>query len=143
MEKELKPLNLLKIFLIILLIIIVIVVLLVVKTKEKDLKATSELIHLKFEDIIKNNILFSDIKIDKQDGYFYMTAKVTNTTSNNLKISPITITLEDKQNNQTIINSYIGNSLNGEYTKNIIVKTNKNLKNIQNIDINIEAQVQS
>ena len=143
MEKEIKPLNPLKIILIILLIIIVIVVVLFSKHQKKELITTPELIHLKFEDIIKNNILFSDIRIDKQEEYFYITSKATNIISNNLKIFPITITLEDNQSNKTVVTSYIGNVLNGEDTKNIIIKTNKNLKNIKNIDINVEAQVQS
>ena len=100
MEKEIKPLNPLKIILIILLIIIVIVVVLFSKHQKKELITTPELIHLKFEDTIKNNILFSDIRIDKQEEYFYITSKATNIISNNLKISPITITLEDNQSNK-------------------------------------------
>ena len=67
------------------------------KHQKKELITTPELIHLKFEDTIKNNILFSDIRIDKQEEYFYITSKATNIISNNLKISPITITLEDNQ----------------------------------------------
>ena len=143
MEKELKPLNPLKILLIILsiIIIIIVVMLLIQRPKEKDVLNTQKLIHLKFDDTIENNILFSDIKIYKQDDYFYMTSKATNMTSNNLKISPIEITLEDDKSNKTVLTSYIGNVLNGEDSKNIIIKTNKNLKNIKNIDINVDAQV--
>ena len=143
MEKELKPLNPLKILLIILsiIIIIIVVMLLIQRPKEKDVSNTQKLIHLKFDDTIENNILFSDIKIYKQDDYFYMTSKATNMTSNNLKISPIEITLEDDKSNKTVLTSYIGNVLNGEDSKNIIIKTNKNLKNIKNIDINVDAQV--
>lgn len=143
MEKELKPLNPLKILLIILsiIIIIIVVILLIQRPKEKDVLNTQKLIHLKFDDTIENNILFSDIKIYKQDDYFYMTSKATNMTSNNLKISPIEITLEDDKSNKTVLTSYIGNVLNGEDSKNIIIKTNKNLKNIKNIDINVDAQV--
>lgn len=143
MEKELKPLNPLKILLIILsiIIIIIVVILLIQRPKEKDVSNTQKLIHLKFDDTIENNILFSDIKIYKQDDYFYMTSKATNMTSNNLKISPIEITLEDDKSNKTVLTSYIGNVLNGEDSKNIIIKTNKNLKNIKNIDINVDAQV--
>lgn len=143
MEKELKPLNPLKILLIILsiIIIIIVVMLLIQRPKEKDVSNPQKLIHLKFDDTIENNILFSDIKIYKQDDYFYMTSKATNMTSNNLKISPIEITLEDDKSNKTVLTSYIGNVLNGEDSKNIIIKTNKNLKNIKNIDINVDAQV--
>lgn len=143
MEKELKPLNPLKILLIILsiIIIIIVVILLIQRPKEKDVSNPQKLIHLKFDDTIENNILFSDIKIYKQDDYFYMTSKATNMTSNNLKISPIEITLEDDKSNKTVLTSYIGNVLNGEDSKNIIIKTNKNLKNIKNIDINVDAQV--
>ena len=115
--------------------------LLIQRPKEKDVSNPQKLIHLKFDDTIENNILFSDIKIYKQDDYFYMTSKATNMTSNNLKISPIEITLEDDKSNKTVLTSYIGNVLNGEDSKNIIIKTNKNLKNIKNIDINVDAQV--
>ena len=64
-------------------------------------------------------------------------------TSNTLGISPITITLKDKQNNDTVLTSYIGDTLTSEDSRSIVIKTNKNLKNTENIDINIDAQVQS
>ncbi len=138
-EKLIKPII---IILIILLILIVIGAIYSFSSKPQNTvsKSNEELIHLKFDDIIKNNILFSNIKIYKQNNYFYLTATATNMTSNILKISPVTITLK---NNNITLTSYIGDEISAEASKNIVIKTNEDLKNTDDIDINITVQVQS
>ena len=109
--------------------------------KKIETKKEPELIHLTFENMVQNHILFSNIKIFKQGDEFYLTAKATNMTSNELKISPIIITLTDDKDNETVLTSYIGNVLNGEDEKSIIIETNKDLKNTCDISINVKAQV--
>lgn len=64
MEKELKPFNLLTI--IIPLLIIISVFIIINSPKETKNTGVEKLIHLKFENQIKNNILFSNINIDKK-----------------------------------------------------------------------------
>lgn len=137
MEKELKSFNLLTI--IIPLLIIISVFIIINSPKETKNTGVEKLIHLKFENQIKNNILFSNINIDKKNDYYYLTAKVTNMTANTLKISPVTITLD----NQINLVSYLGDTLAKEETKIINIKTNQNLENTKIIEINIETQVQS
>ena len=137
MEKELKPFNLLTI--IIPLLIIISVFIIINSPKETKNTGVEKLIHLKFENQIKNNILFSNINIDKKHDYYYLTAKVTNMTANTLKISPVTITLD----NQINLVSYLGDTLAKEETKIINIKTNQNLENTKIIEINVETQVQS
>ena len=90
---------------IILIITISIIYLVIPKDKEKKLKKIETPINLKFEDIIQNNILFSNIKILKKNNIYYLTAKVTNISSNSKTISPIKITLKDKQNKEIIIDT--------------------------------------
>lgn len=143
MEREINAVTPGKIILIVLILIVIIIAIYIFIPKQSVEKnnQTTELIHLKFDDIVQNNILFSDIKIFKQDNNFYLTAKATNMTSNDLKISPVTITLTDKENKETVLTSYIGDILTSEDDRNIIIKTNKNLKNTENIDINLTAQV--
>lgn len=145
MERNINAITPLKIAIIaIILIIIITTIYIFIPKKQIEKKTTTqELIHLTFDNIIQNHILFSDIKIFKQDDSFYVTAKATNMTSNNLQISLATLTLKDDQNNKTVLSSYIGNTIGNEESRNIVVKTNKNLKNTKNIDINIDAQVQS
>ena len=128
---------------IILIITISIIYLVIPKDKEKKLKKIETPINLKFEDIIQNNILFSHIKILKKNNIYYLTAKVTNISSNSKTISPIKITLKDKQNKEIIIDTYIGDTLELKEEKNINVETKQNLKNIKNIDINIKTQVKT
>ena len=137
MEKELKSFNLLTI--IIPLLIIISVFIIINSPKETKNTGVEKLIHLKFENQIKNNILFSNINIDKKNDYYYLTAKVTNMTANTLKISPVTITLD----NQINLVSYLGDTLAKEETKIINIKTNQNLENTKIIEINVETQVQS
>ena len=143
MERDINAITPGKIILIVLLLIVIIFAIYIFIPKETNKKNEKEpeLIHLKFDDTIQNNILFSDIKIFKQENEFYLTAKATNLSSNELKISPVTITLKDKENKKTVLTSYIGDILTGENEKNIIIKTNKDLKNTKNIDIKITAQV--
>lgn len=145
MERDIHAITPLKIAIIaIILIIIVIAIYIFIPKKQDEEPATApELIHLTFDNTVQNHILFSDIKIFKKDDSFYVTAKATNMTSNILEISPVTITLKDKQNNDTVLTSYIGDALTSEDSRSIVIKTNKNLKNTENIDINIDAQVQS
>ena len=128
---------------IILIITISIIYLVIPKDKEKKLKKIETPINLKFEDIIQNNILFSNIKILKKNNIYYLTAKVTNISSNSKTISPIKITLKDKQNKKIIIDTYIGDTLELKEEKNINVETKQNLKNIKNMDINIKTQVKT
>ena len=145
MERDINAITPGKIILIVLLLIVIIFAIYIFIPKETNKKNEKEpeLIHLKFDDTIQNNILFSDIKIFKQENEFYLTAKATNLSSNELKISPVTITLKDKENKKIVLTSYIGDILTGENEKNIIIKTNKDLKNTKNIDIKITAQVQT
>lgn len=113
------------------------------KEKKQVNKKEFELIHLTFDNIESSHILFSNIKIFKQENEFYLTAKATNMTSNILSITPISITLIDNKNNKTNFISYIGNTIDKEEEKSVIIKTNKNLENIKKIDISVSAQVVS
>ncbi len=133
-----------KIILIVLLLIALVLAIYIFVPKETKTKEnTPSLIHLKFDDIVQNNILFENIKIFKQNEEYYLKAQALNMTSNNLQISPVKIILSDNENKQIELISYIGDNLKGEEEKNITVKTNKNLKNIKKIDINISTQVLS
>ncbi|CCY46537.1 unknown [Firmicutes bacterium CAG:822] len=145
MERDIHAITPLKVAIITIILIIIVIAIYIFIPKKQDEKPTMapELIHLTFDNTVQNHILFSDIKVFKQDESFYVTAKATNMTSNTLGISPITITLKDKQNNDTVLTSYIGDTLTSEDSRSIVIKTNKNLKNTKNIDINIDAQVQS
>ena len=145
MERDIHAITPLKIAIIAIILIIIVIAIYIFIHKKQDEKPTTdpELIHLTFDNTVQNHILFSDIKVFKQDDSFYVTANATNMTSNTLEISPITITLKDKQNNDTVLTSYIGDTLTSEDSRSIVIKTNKNLKNTENIDINIDAQVQS
>lgn len=145
MERDIHAITPLKVTIItlILIAIVIAIYIFIPKKQVNEIKPAPELIHLTFDNKVQNHILFSNIKIFKKDDDFYLTAKATNMTSNILKISPITLILTDKQNNKTVLTSYIGDNLNSEEEKSIVIKTNKNLKNIENIDINVEAQVQS
>ena len=145
MERDIHAITPLKIAIITIILIIIVIAIYIFIPKKQDEKPSTapELIHLTFDNTVQNHILFSDIKVFKQDESFYVTAKATNMTSNTLGISPITITLKDKQNNDTVLTSYIGDTLTSEDSRSIVIKTNKNLKNTKNIDINIDAQVQS
>ena len=137
MEKELKSFN--PIIIIIIVIIIASLFLILNIPKNQKEPEVEKLIHLKFEDQIKNNVLFSNINIDKKNDAYYITAKATNITANILKISPITITLDK----QITLTSYIGDTLDKEESKIINIKTSQNLKNTKIIEINIKTQVQS
>lgn len=143
MEKDIHAITPGKIIIIVLLLIIIIGMVYIFMPKNEEIKTEKEpeLIHLTFENMVQNHILFSNIKIFKQDDEFYLTAKATNMTSNELKISPVTITLKDDKNNETVLTSYIGDVLNGEDEKSIIIETNKDLKNTRDISINVEVQV--
>ena len=143
MERDIHAITPGKIIIIVLLLIIIIgmVYIFMPKHKKIETKKEPELIHLTFENMVQNHILFSNIKIFKQGDEFYLTAKATNMTSNELKISPIIITLTDDKDNETVLTSYIGNVLNGEDEKSIIIETNKDLKNTCDISINVKAQV--
>ena len=143
MERDIHAITPLKIAIIAIVLIIIVIAIYIFVPKKQDKKPVTspQLIHLTFDNTVKNHILFSNIKIFKQDDSFYVTAKATNMTSNILEISPITITLKDKQNKDTILTSYIGDTLIGEDSRNIVIKTNKNLKNTKNIDINVDVQV--
>ena len=145
MERDIHAITPLKIAIIAIILIIIVIAIYIFIPKKQDEKPTMapELIHLTFDNTVQNHILFSDIKVFKQDESFYVTTNATNMTSNTLEISPITITLKDKQNNDTVLTSYIGDTLTSEDSRSIVIKTNKNLKNTKNIDINIDAQVQS
>ena len=143
MERDIHAITPLKIAIIAIVLIIIVIIIYIFVPKKQDKKPVTspQLIHLTFDNTVKNHILFSNIKIFKQDDSFYVTAKATNMTSNILEISPITITLKDKQNKDTILTSYRGDTLISEDSRNIVIKTNKNLKNTKNIDINVDVQV--
>ena len=135
--------NIIKIIVIVLILIIIIgLIYTFYPKKEEKQKSIPELIHLTFDDNIKNNILFSNIKIIKDDEYYFK-ADATNMTSNTLSITPIEITLIDDKNNKTKMTSYIGDVLESEEEKTIIVKTNKDLKDTKKIEINVQTQVLS
>lgn len=135
--------NIIKIIVIVLILIIIIGLIYTFYLKKDGKKETvQELIHLTFDDNIKNNILFSNIKIIKDDEYYFK-ADATNMTSNTLSITPIEITLIDDKNNQIKMTSYIGDVLESEEEKTIIVKTNKDLKDTKKIEINVQTQVLS
>lgn len=143
MENDIRAITPGKIIIIVLLLIIIIGAFYIFMPKKENTKTEKEpeLIHLTFKNTVQNHILFSNIKIFKQDNEFYLTAKATNMTSNDLKISPVTITLKDEKNNETVLTSYIGDILTSEEEKNIIIKTNKDLKNTKDIAINVTVQV--
>ena len=144
MERDIKAITPMKIAIIAIILIIIISALYIfIPNKKQTPKEEPELIHLTFDNIIQNHILISNIKIFKQGNEFYLTAKATNMTSNTLKISPLSITLKDNQNNKIIMTSYLGDVINGEEEKSITIKTNKNLKNTKHIELNITTQVLS
>ena len=145
MERPLNAITPLKIIIIVLILIVIITAIYIFTPKKQtqEEKTEPELIHLTFDNTVQNHILFSDIKIFKQDGDYYLTATATNMTSNSLSISPVTFTLIDSNSNETNLTGYIGEVLTSEDTRNIVIKTNKNLKNTKNVNINVEAQVQS
>ncbi len=144
MPREIHAVTPGKIILIVLLLIVLVLAIYIFVPKETKTKENApNLIHLKFDDIVQNNILFENIKIFKQNEEYYLKAQALNMTSNNLQISPVKIILSDNENKQIELISYIGNNLKGEEEKTITVKTDKNLKNIKKVDINISTQVLS
>ena len=144
MPREIHAVTPGKIILIVLLLIVLVLAIYIFVPKETKTKENApNLIHLKFDDIVQNNILFENIKIFKQNEEYYLKAQALNMTSNNLQISPVKIILSDNENKQIELISYIGNNLKGEEEKTITVKTDKNLKNIKKVDININTQVLS
>ena len=144
MERDIKAITPMKIAIIAIILIIIISALYIfIPNKKQTPKEEPELIYLTFDNIIQNHILISNIKIFKQGNEFYLTAKATNMTSNTLKISPLSITSKDNQNNKIIMTSYLGDVINGEEEKSITIKTNKNLKNTKHIELNITTQVLS
>ena len=144
MPREIHAVTPGKIILIVLLLIVLVLAIYILVPKETKTKENApNLIHLKFDDIVQNNILFENIKIFKQNEEYYLKAQALNMTSNNLQISPVKIILSDNENKQIELISYIGNNLKGEEEKTITVKTDKNLKNIKKVDINISTQVLS
>lgn len=144
MPREIHAVTPGKIILIVLLLIVLVLAIYIFVPKETKTKENApNLIHLKFDDIVQNNILFENIKIFKQNEKYYLKAQALNMTSNNLQISPVKIILSDNENKQIELISYIGNNLKGEEEKTITVKTDKNLKNIKKVDINISTQVLS
>lgn len=145
MEHNIKAITPMKIAIIsIILIIIISTIYILIPNKQENSKEKEpELIHLTFDNITQNHILFSNIKIFKQENEFYLTATATNMTSNTLKISPLSITLKDDKNKETVMTSYLGDIINGEEEKSITVKTNKNLRNIKMVELNITTQVLS
>ena len=144
MPREIHAVTPGKIILIVLLLIVLVLAIYIFVPKETKTKENApNLIHLKFDDIVQNNILFENIKIFRQNEEYYLKAQALNMTSNNLQISPVKIILSDNENKQIELISYIGNNLKGEEEKTITVKTDKNLKNIKKVDINISTQVLS
>ena len=145
MEKPINTITPLKVAIVAISLIIIITLIYVLFPKSSTLEEESEsqLIHLTFDDTVQNYILFSDIKIFNQNEEFYVTANATNMTSNTLTVSPVTITLTDENGEEIVLTSYIGETLEGEVTRNITIETNEDLKNIKNLEINIETQVQS
>ena len=144
MPREIHAITPGKIILIVLLLIVLVLAIYIFVPKETKTKENApNLIHLKFDDIVQNNILFENIKIFKQNEEYYLKAQALNMTSNNLQISPVKIILSDNENKQIELISYIGNNLKDEEEKTITVKTDKNLKNIKKVDINISTQVLS
>ena len=105
MEQKVNAITPVKIIVIVLILIIIVGMcyIFIPKKDETKIVKETELIHLTFDDIVENHILFIDIKIFKKDHDFYLTAKATNMTSNILNISPITITLTDQKNKNTIL----------------------------------------
>ncbi len=145
MERPINAITPLKVAIVAISLIIIVTLIYVLFPKSSTLEEESEsqLIHLTFDDTVQNYILFSDIKIFNQNEEFYVTANATNMTSNTLTISPVTITLTDEDGEEIVLTSYIGETLEGEITRNITIETNEDLKNIKNLEINVETQVQS
>lgn len=145
MERPINAITPLKVAIVAISLIIIVTLIYVLFPKSSTLEEESEsqLIHLTFDDTVQNYILFSDIKIFNQNEEFYVTANATNMTSNTLTVSPVTITLTDEDGEEIVLTSYIGETLEGEITRNITIKTNEDLKNIKILEINIETQVQS
>lgn len=143
MEKPINAITPLKIAVIAIILIIIIASIYIFfpKKENKQVETEPELIHLTFDNILKNHILFSNIKIFKEENTFYLTAKATNMTSNDLKISIINISLKDKNNKETTLTSYLGDNMNPEEEKSLIIKTDKDLSKTKDIVINVETRV--
>ena len=143
MEKPINAITPLKIAIIAIILIIIIASIYIFfpKKENKQIETEPELIHLTFDNILKNHILFSNIKIFKEENTFYLTAKATNMTSNDLKISIINISLKDKNNKETTLTSYLGDNMNPEEEKSLIIKTDKDLSKTKDIVINVETRV--
>ena len=94
-------------------------------------------VDITLKDIKKNNVLLSNVKITSKNDKYYFTAKVTNLSSNKLKMAPIKINL--KQNNEKIkLIGYIGEKLEAKASQNILIETKQSLKEVSDIDISVQ-----
>jgi len=140
-EKEIKPKNYLKIFIIICLIIVIGFIF--INKKDKKIKIEeNKPINIKFEDQTSNHILFENLMIVEKQKEFYFSGKATNLTSNTLITSPITITFQDKNGNVlATMTTYIGEKLNPNESKGLSALTNTDLKSTKKVLISIKVQV--
>ena len=117
-------------------IIILAVVLIIINTVNKPVEnQKSENVNLNYKSRVVNDITFENIKIYSKDGSYYFTAKAVNKTDNDLKISNLQVSLDD----QTFI-PFIGDEIKSKEYKMIFMETKRDLKNIKNVQINVQTQ---
>lgn len=125
-------------FILIILILLLALPVLCLNNKNKPVSKSKESIN--FKDIKKNNILVSNIKIINKKDKYYFTAKITNLSTDKLKMSPIEIIL--RQNSEDIkLIGYIGDWLDAKKSQNILIETKQPLKDVLDIDISVQDSV--
>ncbi len=123
-------------FILIIVILLLALPVLCLNNKNKPVSKSKESIN--FKDIKKNNILVSNIKIINKKDKYYFTAKITNLSTDKLKMSPIEIIL--RQNSEDIkLIGYIGDWLDAKKSQNILIETKQPLKDVLDIDISVQV----
>ena len=109
------------------------------ETEDVKIKNNNKSITLTFEDKVLDNVNFHDIRIRKSGEYYIFTANITNLTADSLNIVNTEVELVDKNDNIiTTLIGYFGGILNSDETKNISIKTKKDISKTK--DVNFKLQ---
>lgn len=133
-ENEVTGIKFWKIILIVLIILLAILIIFFIKIPKKVQKKD---ININYRDQVIDSINFEKIKIYSKNGNYYFTAKVVNKNNYDVKISPVTVTLNDGK--LAVFTSYIGEIINANDYKMLTMETKKNLESVKRITFKFET----
>lgn len=120
--------------LIILLVIITVIGLFFVKEEPKKEEPPKENVSLTFDDEKVGYINIHNIHINEDKDYYIFTANLTNLSADKIDYNNIIIYVKDKDNNLIMtLTGYFGGCLLEEETKNVVIKTSKDLSKAKKI----------